>query len=518
MQREIHELCGRKVWAPSDIPRGRKITRSRWVYTVKYRADGTVDRFKARFVACGYSQVPGVDYDKSFSSTMRATTFRSLVSLAAVHGLQADHADISNAYCQADMRGSDVYIQPPRGYEGLCNTDQGLKLQRALYGCAQSGYLWQQTLCKFLLSIGFKRLQSDACVFVKHTNGRPIIIGCYVDDVAIFHDPKTKMLDQFLDALLQARGGRFDGKHLGKLEWFLGIKVTRYASGDYSLNQSKYIGDLLDRFIPNSDTIAFARRIPYPTEKFKSLAGATSDIEVERVKRLPYLQLVGAMLYLATMCRPDLLFHMSVLCSYMSNPSMACYEAAQSLLLYVGKTRHLEIHYSKNWKVPSALAGDISILADKYGVHALSDSSWTAPKSVCGYVVYMAGGPIAFSSRKLNVIADSTALAEYSAGSSCAKEITFVRNLCNELGFVIPGPIVLALDNQASIKIAEDNGAGKLTKHFDFAVHRLRDDVECMRIKLTFVNTHDQTADIFTKALDEEAYLRHRGSMLKDMR
>ena len=127
----------------------------------------------------------------------------------------------------------------------------------------------------------------------------------------------------------------------------------------------------------------------------------------------------------------------------------------------------------------------------------------------------MAGGPVAFSSRKLNVIADSSALAEYSAGSACSKELTYIRNLQTELDNSLSGPIVMGVDNTACIKISNEPGAGKLTKHFDFAQFRLRDEVENLRLTTVWVSTDYQTADIFTKALDEKTFLYHRGKLMR---
>ena len=300
-----------------------------------------------------------------------------------------------------------------------------------------------------------------------------------------------------------------------KLEWFLGVKVDHRANGDIRLNQSKYINDLLNKFIPNSDAIAFARRIPYPHTKFKDLSEASSDSEAERVRKLPYLQLVGALLYLSTMSRPDIAFHMSVLCSFMQNPSMQCFEAAQSVLLYVGATRDFNLQFSSNFAVPDSLSAFSSDIRKQHGVFAYSDSTWTAPKSTCGYVVFFAGGPVAWSSRKLNVIADSSALAEYSCASATCKELTFIRSLLSELHVQIPGPITLAVDNSAAIKIAKERGVTKLTKHFDFAAHRIRSEYEHLRVLPTWVDTFDQTADLFTKALEEHAFVRHRDKLLR---
>ena len=281
---------------------------------------------------------------------------------------------------------------------------------------------------------------------MRYVNGRgKLIIGCYVDDLLVLHDPRNGMFDEFLQSFLKSRGGRFDGRHIGKLEWFLGTKVDQRANGDFAIHQSKYIGDLLDRFIPNSDSIAYARRVPYPPSKFKELSEAKSDEEAERVKKLPYLQLIGALLYLATMSRPDLAYHMSVLCSFMQNPSLQCYEAAQSVLLYAGNTREFAIRFSATYSIPDGFTRQSESIRNKGGLYAFCDSTWTAPKSMCGYVVFMAGGPVVWSSRKLNVIADSTALAEYSCASACSKETHFLRNLLSGLRFEVNGPVVVGV-------------------------------------------------------------------------
>ena len=106
-------------------------------------------------------------------------------------------------------------------------------------------------------------------------------------------------------------------------------------------------------------------------------------------------------------------------------------------------------------------------------------------------------------------------LAEYSCASATCKELTFVRNLLSELHVQIPGPITLAVDNSAAIKIAKERGVTKLTKHFDFAAHRIRSEYEHLRVLPTWVDTFDQTADLFTKALEEHAFTRHRDKLLQ---
>ena len=122
MDREIEALHKHQTWTlmpRSAVPKGRKPTKSKWVYAIKYKADGTVDKFKSRFVVCGYSQVAGIDYDQSFSSTLRATSFRMLLALAAHNRMQLEHVDVSSAFTQAELDEVDIWVEPPKGYASV---------------------------------------------------------------------------------------------------------------------------------------------------------------------------------------------------------------------------------------------------------------------------------------------------------------------------------------------------------------------------------------------------------------
>ena len=120
------------------------------------------------------------------------------------------------------------------------------------------------------------------------------------------------------------------------------------------------------------------------------------------------------------------------------------------------------------------------------------------------------GGPVAYSSRSLKIVADSSAEAEYAACSLCAKELVFVRELCRDMGFVIHGPITMGVDNTAAIDIAKDVGVTKRNKHFERALHYIRKEVNMLRVEVCYVHTSVQTADIFTKILDSKSFLVHR--------
>ena len=113
----------------------------------------------------------------------------------------------------------------------------------------------------------------------------------------------------------------------------------------------------------------------------------------------------------------------------------------------------------------------------------------------------MSGGPITWSSRKLNVIADSSALAEYSAASATSKELAFVRNILGELHVQLKGPFVLAVDNTAAIDVANNLGVTGRTKHFRSSIHYIRDEIMLQRLTMHHVRTDFQLCRFVHKSL-----------------
>ena len=191
----------------------------------------------------------------------------------------------------------------------------------------------------------------------------------------------------------------------------------------------------------------------------------------------PYASIVGALLYIAVMTRPDIAFHTSVLAKFLSDPSEDCCKAATQLLQYLWSTKDRKMVFNGSCTVPPGLSKHAVDIKKNHGFVAYSDSSWgnKYPYPMFGFGIYLFGGLISFGSKQLKTVAFSSCEAEYAAAAYCCKEIEFVRNLCFDMGVVLYGRLVLAVDNTAVIDVAHDVGVSARTKHFDRAIHYLRE-------------------------------------------
>ena len=131
-----------------------------------------------------------------------------------------------------------------------------------------------------------------------------------------------------------------------------------------------------------------------------------------------------------------------------------------------------------------------------------------------GYGVYLYGGLISFASKQLKTVAFSSCEAEYAAASFACKEVEFIRQICRDMGVQFTGSLVLSVDNTAAIDVANDIGVSGRTKHFDRAIHYVRDLTQLKRILPVFVNTFQQRADGYTKILDKSTFVKWVSNIL----
>ena len=473
MGSEVDALEVNRTWDIVDLPPGKVAINNKWVYKIKFNSDGTVERYKARLVACGNRQVEGEDYNETFAPVVKMSTVRSLLRIVAGRNWESHQMDVHNAFLHGDLE-EEVYMKLPVGFQHSDPT-KVCRLRKSLYGLKQASRCWFAKLTDALTKFGFEQSYGDYSLFTYSRNGVEMRVLIYVDDLLICGN-NSRMLQSFKDYL----GRCFHMKDLGKAKYFLGIEIARNPEGIF-LSQRKYALDIITEV-----GLLGSKPASTPLEQNHKLGLSTSDFLTNTQQ---YRRLVGRLIYLLT-TRPDLAYSVHTLSQFMQTPRLDHWEAALRLVRYLkgsaGKGILLESTY------------DLSLTS-----YCDSDFS-TCPlsrRSVSGYVMFLGGSPISWQTKKQDVVSQSSAEAEYRSMRNALKEVLWLRQLLGDLGCPQTKPIRLFCDSQAAIHISSNPVFHERTKHIERDCHAVRDAVLDGVITMVHIRTTEQPADLLTKAL-----------------
>ncbi|PNX63688.1 retrovirus-related Pol polyprotein from transposon TNT 1-94, partial [Trifolium pratense] len=238
MNSELEALARTGTWKIVDLPPNVKPIGNKWVYKIKHKSDGTIERYKARLVAKGYNQVEGLDFFDTFSPVAKLTTVRMLLAIASIKGWFLHQLDVNNAFLHGDLQ-ENVYMKIPDGVQ-CTKPNQVCKLLKSLYGLKQASRKWYEKLTSLLVREGYKQSTSDYSLFTlnQQTNFTALLI--YVDDVIL---AGTDM--QEINRIKTILDHNFKIKDLGVVKYFLGLEVAHSKEG-ISISQRKYCLDLLN--------------------------------------------------------------------------------------------------------------------------------------------------------------------------------------------------------------------------------------------------------------------------------
>jgi len=311
MHEEIEMLQKRGTWKLIEKPKDRKVIGSRWTYTIKYGPSGEILRYKARLVAQGYSQIPGVDYSDTFSPTVRLDSLRIILHFAASHGWYRGQDDVTGAFLHSPI-DHEIFMKQPEGFGD--GTDKVANLLLSLYGIKQGLHLWNKYMHQKLISHNFVRLPSNYAVYTRHTATGMSVTAIHVDNALTIANSRTMPAETHceLHSLFEMKEEDPD--------WLMGFKlIDDHKNHTVTISQAQYTGTLLKRL-----GMADCNPVSTPLDPGLVLSKADcpqTEDERKEMARHPYREVLGAITWLAIVSRPDLTVSQSVDLGQNNNPN-----------------------------------------------------------------------------------------------------------------------------------------------------------------------------------------------------
>jgi hypothetical protein len=400
-------------------------------------------------------------------------------------------------------------MEVPEGYR---DDSQGMvcKLKKALYGLKQAPRNWYLLVSKFIIDeMGFKSTVSDGCLFRRRSStGRLMLLFLFVDDFQVSYHAADRDEWNALKAKLVAR---FNTKDMGESKWILGMRITRNRKArTINLDQELYVTKALEKYGLAECKVADTPEV---------VGAAQQELSEQQAKlcdRQRFMEITGTLMYAAISTRPDIAHAVYYLACNMLAPNQLHMAAAERVLRYLAGTKELGLVFgSRNDSIAGDSRGRQQLQMD---VHAFSDADWANNKkdrkSVTGWVAKVNGDPISWASKKQRTVALSTCEAELYAKAAAIQEVLWLRGLMKELGLYTRTGSTVHGDNQSAIAVAKNGIKGERTKHVDVKYHFVTECVENGEVELKWVSTHEQQADIFTKALPAPIFHQFRKQLM----
>ncbi|MBW0501140.1 hypothetical protein O181_040855 [Austropuccinia psidii MF-1] len=404
---ELDQMSTRDVWEAVEKKPGIKTIGHRWVFDIKQNVDGSMDCFKARLVARGDRQQPGVDCAKTYTLTASLMSLHLVLPTAALRNWKVASFDVSGAYLYSPVEET-VLVEPPVDFLPELQ-GKALRLKKVLYEVNQSLYIFQ----------------NEEAV---------IAIWVHVDDGVIISNSPDKISD--LKTTLCAGP---DIKWADEVQQIVGLKCT-IGEGEVAISQRRLTNSILDAY-PRP---VLRRDSPLPMLPVGSLLPDEATLDPT-----PFQYVIGSLAYLVSGSRPDLAFAMNYLVCHSMGPTATHWDLLDHVIGYLFKTRNRGINLR---------SGTLSL-------NLWSNAGWGGDlkRSQTGFMIKLGNSPILWGSKRQSMVALSTCAAEYIALSNLTQHLVQAINQLGQLAGNFNKTIYC--NNQAAVQVLIDN---KSQKHMHF--------------------------------------------------
>nr|GEX68647.1 putative RNA-directed DNA polymerase [Tanacetum cinerariifolium] len=463
---------------------GVKTIGVKWVFKTKLNENGEVEKYKARLVVKGYAQKKGVDYDEVFAPIARWDTIRTLLAVDVQKGWNVYQLDVKSAFLYGELK-EVVYVDQPQGFVKKGEETKVYCLKKALYGIKQAPRAWFSRIEGYFIREGFKKSNYDHTMFIKRDGKGLLIVSLYIDDL-IYVENDALLCERFKKSMQQ----EFEMTDLGMMRFFLGIEIQQSSKGIY-LCQRKYAKEVLERFgIWNCNSV----KNPIVPGTVLTKEGKGKEVDATL-----YKQLVSSLMYL-TVTRPDMMYVVCLISHFIAKPREEHMQAAKRVLRYLKGTLDFGLFYYRNSD------SKLKTYTDSDYARDIKDRRCTF-----GYVFLLSKAAICWSSRKQAIVTLSSTEAEYVAATSCACHCVWLKGVLKDLDFMQGESLEIFCDNSSTIKLSKNPMMHRRTTHIDVRYHYLRDFTNQQVVNLVFCGTQDQIADIMTKPVKLETFVKLRG-------
>ena len=488
---EMDSLMQNHTWDLVDLPEGKNVVGSRWVFKEKRGADGNIDRYKARLVAQGYSQKQGVDFEETFAPVAKYNSIRTVLAIANELNLDVHQMDVKTAFLNGDL-DAEIYMKQPEGF--INDPTKVCKLRKSIYGLKQAARLWNITIDSYLRENGYTASDADPCIYFKRIkeDGKSflMIIAIYVDDVIIASNNLVLLKEE-----KKKLEREYDMVDQGEINYILGMSITRdRKSGILRINQAAYLHNVLKRFGMDE-----CKPVSTPMETGKIFEKLPTDDPPVNLKE--YQAAIGSLIYASVGTRPDISYAVGVLSQFTSHPGQEHWQGIKRVFRYLKGTLNHCLEF-------------VASGTNKVILSAFTDADWAGDiisrKSTSGYVFQIGRSSITWRSKRQSIIALSSTEAEYVSLSQATQEAVWLRQLLNDVGFKQVMPTILYEDNQGAISLSKNPKLNSRTKHIDIKFHYVRQAVNEKTIETNYCPTEEMAADIFTKSLSKVKFEKFR--------